>query len=85
MIWDAFKSYMRGEYITRISASRWGLAASLEALEAEEARLEAAYVEVPDQAHYVACKDSLCGSEGVPVEAVSSPLVCLPYLNPWLS
>lgn len=59
VMWDAFKSWLRGEYMACIASKKRRSAQSLRHLEEQARLIEAEYVRTPDQAHYVPWQDSL--------------------------
>lgn len=54
VMWDAFKAWVRGEYISRISVVQREAAKSLQNLEAEAERREREYVGSPTETTYYA-------------------------------
>lgn len=59
VLWDAFKSWLRGEYIARIAVRTRQSVQSLRQLEEQAKLREAAYVLSPGQANYVVYQNAL--------------------------
>lgn len=57
--WDAFKAWLRGEYMTRIATKKRDSVQFLRHLEIQAKLKEEEYIQNPDQNHYVLWQDSL--------------------------
>lgn len=53
MVWDAFKSWLRGENITRIAMKKRQSIQSIRQLEEQAKQRETTYVLSPDQTNYI--------------------------------
>lgn len=59
VVWDALKSWLRGEYMTRIAVRKRQSAQSLRHLEEQAKLKQAECARCPDQGHYVPWQDTV--------------------------